>query len=195
MKKIIFVFLIFFLFTNLNATTDDKIYVENLIRNTTNKAIGILNNKNFCEKEKKERIYKLLNPLFDFKIMSRLTIGRKVWSKMTEEQKKKFMELFKKRIRMVYLDRVTLKKVIVKIKPAIQKKKKIIFVPVIFTSEGKDYSTLFKLWKSPNGWKIYDVEIEGVSIIRTYKSQFNEILKKGTIEDLLKKLETSTGNI
>ena len=39
------------------------------------------------------------------------------------------------------------------------------------------------------GWKIYDVEIEGVSVLLTYRSQFNDILKNGTIEDLLSRLE------
>ena len=39
-------------------------------------------------------------------------------------------------------------------------------------------------------WKIYDLEIKGVSVIRTYRSQFAEILERGTIGDLIKKLET-----
>ncbi len=196
MRKItILICWILFLSFSLYAQTDDKSFVENLLKNTTQKAISILKDKKLTEKEKKDRIYELVNPLFDFNIMARLTLGRKYWNKMTPEQKEKFLKLFKKRIRMVYLDRVTLKEVTYKIKPAIQKKKRIIFVPAIFTSEGKDYSTLFKFWKSKKGWKIYDVEIEGVSIIRTYKSQFNQILSKGTIDDLLKKLESNSDKV
>lgn len=48
---------------------------------------------------------------------------------------------------------------------------------------------LYKLYKSKDSWKIYDVEIQGVSIISTYRSQFSHILEKGTIDDLLLKLE------
>jgi len=48
---------------------------------------------------------------------------------------------------------------------------------------------LYKLYKSKHNWKIYDIEIEGVSIIITYRSQFSQVLRKGTIDDLLKKLE------
>jgi phospholipid transport system substrate-binding protein len=42
--------------------------------------------------------------------------------------------------------------------------------------------------KTKNGWRVYDVVIEGVSLIHTYRSQYNHILKSGEIEDLLTKM-------
>ena len=53
---------------------------------------------------------------------------------------------------------------------------------------------IFKMFKSKNDWKIYDIEIEGVSIISTYRSQFDQILSKGTIDELMKKLEKPENN-
>ena len=53
---------------------------------------------------------------------------------------------------------------------------------------------IFKMFKSKNDWKIYDIEIEGVSIISTYRSQFDQILSKGTIDELMKKLEKPDNN-
>jgi phospholipid transport system substrate-binding protein len=53
---------------------------------------------------------------------------------------------------------------------------------------------LYKLYTSKKGWKLYDIEIEGVSIIQTYRSQFGQILESGTIEDLLSKLEQKDEN-
>jgi phospholipid transport system substrate-binding protein len=48
---------------------------------------------------------------------------------------------------------------------------------------------LYKFYQ-PNGqWKIYDLEIQGVSIIRSYQSQFKEILRNGTFDNLLQKME------
>ena len=47
---------------------------------------------------------------------------------------------------------------------------------------------LYKLHKSNDRWKIYDVEIQGVSILLTYRSQFDDILSRGTVEQLLSKL-------
>ena len=53
---------------------------------------------------------------------------------------------------------------------------------------------LYKLYVSKSGWRIYDIEIQGVSIIRSYRSQFAEILKNGTFDDLLEKLEKPIAN-
>ena len=38
------------------------------------------------------------------------------------------------------------------------------------------------------GWRIYDITIEGVSLIHTYRSQYNHILASGKVEDLLVKM-------
>jgi phospholipid transport system substrate-binding protein len=48
---------------------------------------------------------------------------------------------------------------------------------------------LYKFHESKRGWLIYDIEIQGVSIISTYRSQFDHVLSNGTIDDLLIKLE------
>jgi phospholipid transport system substrate-binding protein len=56
-------------------------------------------------------------------------------------------------------------------------------------SEDKIISMTYKLYKSKRNWKIYDMEIEGISVIVTYRSQFDQILDKGTFDDLLLKLE------
>jgi phospholipid transport system substrate-binding protein len=45
--------------------------------------------------------------------------------------------------------------------------------------------------KPEQGWKLYDIEVQGVSLVKTYRSQFSEILTKGTIQDLLDKLAES----
>jgi phospholipid transport system substrate-binding protein len=49
---------------------------------------------------------------------------------------------------------------------------------------------LYKFYRAAQGWKIYDVEIGGVSVIQTYRSQFDGVLSEGTIDDLLGKLKS-----
>ena len=56
-------------------------------------------------------------------------------------------------------------------------------------SKDKKVTIIHKLRKVEKRWKIYDVEIQGVSILLTYRSQFDDILSKGTVEDLLSRLE------
>jgi phospholipid transport system substrate-binding protein len=182
-------------FSILSAGNDTASVVEKMIKSKTDKAVTLIKDKKLKEEEKKKKIFQIVSPLFDIEIMSKLTLGKKYWPKLTDEQKKKFIELFRKRIKMVYLDRVTIAgNLSVTYKPAFMKGKRRVFVPSVFSSNGKDYSVLFKLWRSGKEWKIYDVEVEGVSIIRTYRSQFYDILSKGTIDDLFKKLENATAN-
>jgi phospholipid transport system substrate-binding protein len=68
----------------------------------------------------------------------------------------------------------------------VQEKK--VQIPTILLSKGKKYSILYKMSNTKNGWKIYDVIIEGVSLIHTYRSQYNHILEKSGVEDLLTKM-------
>jgi phospholipid transport system substrate-binding protein len=77
--------------------------------------------------------------------------------------------------------------------PPVEVKKKI-HIPTSLISKGKKISMLYKLYPSNNTWKIYDVEIQGVSIIRSYRAQFNEILQNGTFDDLLQKMQKPANN-
>jgi phospholipid transport system substrate-binding protein len=67
-------------------------------------------------------------------------------------------------------------------------------IPTHLVSKDQKTSILYKLYESQNNWKIYDIEIQGVSIIRSYRSQFIPILQNGTIEDLMQELEKSVNN-
>jgi phospholipid transport system substrate-binding protein len=57
-------------------------------------------------------------------------------------------------------------------------------------TKDNNVTILHKLHKAENKrWKVYDVEIQGISILKTYRSQFDDILSRGTVEDLLSRLE------
>ena len=194
-KKTIVLGMAFFFMIVINAgiCSDEKSYVENLIKDKTEQILSIIRKKDISQKEKKQKIFDIAKPLFDFTTMSKLTLGRKYWSELTSEQQKRFVDLFVKRLRMVYLDRVDIYgNETVSFKPAIQKRKNIIYVPSVITSKNEKFSVIYKFWKSPQGWKIYDVEVEGVSIVRTYRSQFLEIIKNKGIKGLFQELEKLT---
>jgi phospholipid transport system substrate-binding protein len=153
-------------------------------------AIIILKKKDIDEKVKIEQIYKIVSPLFDFPLMAKLTLGRKNWPKLTPPQQEKFTRLFTNRLKGSYLENVKLyKDEQAHFKPISQKKKNVIYIPMQLTSKEKETAILYKLRKTDKYWKIYDVEIQGVSILLTYRSQFDDILSRGTVKDLLSQLE------
>ena len=99
--------------------------------------------------------------------------------------------MFIKKLRTSYLSKLTLytdEKIIYE--PPVQDKNKV-RISTYLISKDKKIDMLYKFYSSGNSWKIYDVEIQGVSIIRSYRSQFDEIMQNGTIDDLLLKLQES----
>ena len=186
------VFFVFFLIQTVAA--DDKSAAEKTLKSKLDAAIAVLQNKDGDLQVKKNEIDAIMMPLFDFSIMAKLTLGRQYWPKLTAEHKEKFTELFTKLMKRSYrneLTRYTDEKIIYE--PPIQIKKKI-RIQTYMISKDEKTSVLYKLYKHRNEWKIYDIEVEGVSIIRSYRSQFDHILKTGTVDDLLVKLEKSVNS-
>ena len=69
-----------------------------------------------------------------------------------------------------------------------QERKKI-YLPLELVSRDTRYKMVYKLYESQDTWKIYDVEIEGVSILKSYRAQINEILGRASFEELIQRFE------
>ncbi|TFG46860.1 MAG: ABC transporter substrate-binding protein [Candidatus Brocadiia bacterium] len=172
-----------------DAVVKDSNDPNELLGAKWNAVITVLQNKEPDQTIKKKIIDKIMSPIFDFELMAKLSLGKTHWPKLTEPQRKRFTELFTGRLRNFYLEKTTLyKNEKVLFKPAIQKKNAI-HIPVVLVSSDKEVAILYKLHKSGKCWKIYDVEVQGVSILLTYRSLVDDILRRGTIEDLLSELE------
>ena len=170
---------------------DDKSAAEEVLKSKLEAVISVLQKKEVEQEAKKKEIIEIVTPIFDFSLMAKLTLGRKYWPGLTKEKKERFTELFVKRLKESYrekLTRYTYTDEKILYNAPIQVKKKI-HIPTDLISKDNKISMLYKLYKSKHNWKIYDIEIEGVSIIRTYRSQFTQVLSSGTIDDLLIKLE------
>jgi len=151
--------------------------------------ISILQNKDIDQKEKEKKFNEILSPYFDFPLMAKLALGREHWPKLTKAQHEKFTNLFTERLKTSYGKKVSLyKDEKVVINPKVQKKNTV-YIPTELVSQDQKVDILYKIRRADKGWKIYDVEIQGVSVLLTYRSQFDDILRRGTIEDLLSRLE------
>ena len=172
-----------------SAVADDKSEVEKLLKNNLDAVFTVLQKKDLEQQEKNKEIVDIVTPMFDFELMARLSLGKKHWPGLSQDKKERFTELFIKRLKASYLNNFTLytdEKIFYE--PSVQTKKKI-HTPTYLVSKDKKISILYKFYKAEKNWEIYDLEIQGVSIIRSYRSQFSRILESGTIDDLLLKLE------
>ena len=175
------------------AIAADKIAAEEFLKNTLGRVFEVLQKEDLEQQAKNKAVVEIVTPMFDFALMAKLSLGKKYWPGLTQEKRDRFTELFVKRLRQSYLNKLTTytdEEIIYE--PPVKVKKKV-HVPTSLISKGKKISMLYKFYNAKNSWKIYDIEIQGVSIIRSYRSQFNEILQRGTMEDLFEKLEKSTG--
>ena len=173
---------------------DEKIDAEEFLKSNLDAVFAVLQKKDLTPQAKNSEVVEIVTPMFNFPLMAKLSLGRKYWSDLTQDKKDRFTELFVKRLRQSYLDKLTTytdEKIIYESPVAVKKK---IHIPTHLISKGKKISMLYKLYPSSNIWKIYDIEIQGVSIIRSYRSQFREILQKGTFDDLLQRMQKSVNN-
>ena len=162
-----------------------------------NNIIGTLSDPAFKAKAKDAQIAQLgeaIEAVFDFEELSRRTLGRE-WKKMNPEQQKEFVQLFKELLQGVYADRLLAysdQKIIFD-KETMLKKGRAEVQSFLQTSDGKKIPLFYRLSDKSGSWKVYDVIIEGVSMVKNYRTQFREILAKDSPEKLLQILRDKTG--
>jgi phospholipid transport system substrate-binding protein len=191
MKNLLIAVVILLLFSQ-SAATNDKSEIDNLLKTKLDAVFAILQKNDLDQQAINKEIMDIVTPMFDFELMARLSLGKKHWSGLSQDKKERFTELFIKRLKASYLNNFNLytdEKVLYE--PSVQVKKKI-HAPTYLISKDKKISILYKFYNAQENWKIYDLEIQGVSIIRSYRSQFSSILESGTVDDLLLKLENPT---
>jgi phospholipid transport system substrate-binding protein len=187
--KVLLYTIVSLLFLSQAATADNKSAAEEFIKNNLDAVFRVLQKKDLSQQARKSEVAEIVTPMFDFKRMAKLSLGRKHWPGLSQEHRERFTELFVERLRQSYLNKLTAytdEKIIYESSVVVKKK---VHVPTLLISKGKKISMLYKLYPASNTWKIYDIEIQGVSIIRSYRAQFNEILQKGTFDDLLQKMQ------
>jgi phospholipid transport system substrate-binding protein len=162
---------------------------EVLLRRIWDATINVIKAEDLDRKSKEDVIDKIINPVFDFPLMSKLALGRKNWSKLNSQQRVQFIDLFVKRLRSSYREKILLyTNQTASFKTGVHKKNTL-QIPMDLVSEDHKTAMLYKLRKMDKRWKIYDLDIAGVSIVLTYRSQFDDVLGRGSVEDLLSLLE------
>lgn len=151
----------------------------------------VLRNKELERKLREKIIDGIMSPVFDFELMAKLSLGKTHWPKLTASQQARFTQLFTELLKNSYRDKIMLYRDEKVLFESSVREKNSVHIPMVLVSNGKDTAILYKLRRISQCWKIYDVEIEGVSILLTYRSQFDDVLGRGTVKDLLSQLEKS----
>ena len=149
--------------------------------------------KELTKDAKLAEIRKIINEVFDYKELSRRTLGRE-WKKFKPEQQTEFIDLFSKLLENVYADRIlayTHEKIEFG-KETQLKKGRVEVESYIITLDNTKVPLFYRMSNKSGQWRVYDVVIEGVSMIKNYRGQFRQILSKKKPEDLLQTLREKT---
>ena len=157
-----------------------------------NNLLKTLGDPSFKAQTKDQQIATLgteIEKVFDFTELSKRTLGRD-WKKMSAEQQQEFVKLFKELLQGVYADRLLAysdQKVLFD-KEIMLKKGRAEVQSYLQTSDGKKIPLFYRLTDKSGSWRVYDVIIEGVSMVKNYRTQFRDILAKDSPDKLIEVL-------
>ncbi len=147
------------------------------------------------KKLRQDRIRSISEKMFDYTELSRRTLAQN-WKVFNDLQKKDFIELYKTVLEKAYIDKImdyTDEKIVFQKEFSLTGKTS--EVQTIVVTKRADIPINYRVIHADDGWRVYDVVVEGVSLVSNYRSQFREILINKTPDDLLEILRKKAGKL
>ena len=129
-------------------------------------------------------------PNFDFTRMTRLAVGRS-WSQASDAQKQALTREFQSLLVRTYSTSISqYRNQTIDVKPAkiAAGDKDTVVRTVVNQPGGQPIPIDYSMERSDKGWKVYDVVVDGVSLVTTYRGSFNEQIQKSGVDGLVKTL-------
>lgn len=128
--------------------------------------------------------------IFSMEQFSMRTVGKK-WKNFSPSQKTAFKDAFVKLLRATYFKHISEYdgQTLTIVGARTNKKGSKVEVRTVVNFEEKDIPISYRMLVESKKWMIYDVLVEGVSMVKNYRTQFKELLRKGSPDDLIQKLQ------
>ena len=141
--------------------------------------------------QRRDEILTIVEEYFDFNEIAKRSLGRH-WKDIIPEKQQEFIRLFKQLLFNTYVSRIE-----ATAKPTTSTRydgetveDRFAIVKTRVASDNQpDFQIDYRLLLNGSEWKVYDVVIEGISLVGNYRQQFNSILSKESFESLLKRLK------
>lgn len=168
----------------------DEGKIEDVIGSNLSQINTTLSDKSLSLNQKRDIIFSMLDQYFDYDLMSKLILGQHR-SNLTQNQQTKFTQIFKDRLKTLFVDKLqTYVDETIRIKNLQKPKENRIFLNLEIVGSSEIYPVIIKFYqKNANDFFAYDIDILGISIIQTYKAQFDELSQNAAFSDITKRLE------
>src|SRR2546428_3783183 len=180
-----------------SATAWAQAKPEELVQTITNDILAAIKSDKQLAAGDKQKALKLAEekvlPYIDFEEATRLAVGR-AWSQASPEQKKKLVSEFRNMLVRTYSNAIeayqgqTLK--VLPSRGGKQDAKDEATVRTQFVrAGGQPLPIEFQMRRTEKGWKVFDISVEGVSLVLTYRTEFDNVVKQEGIDGLIKRLD------
>lgn len=194
LKFVIIFTLLLFSFFHQTALASEEEPLQPL-EETVEKILFILrSNENSDWAKTRQKIYAIIQTRFDFQEQSRLVLASH-WKERSTEEKEQFISLFSKHQEHVYLNRLKgySGEKVQFTKQIIKKEKAAVFSAIIKNTE--EIPIVYRVKKKQGKWLVYDMIIDGVSLVKNYRKQFSVIIEKEKFSGLIRKMEEKIAKI
>jgi len=164
------------------------------VRKTVDEVVRIVSDKELKkpqnEQKRRKALKAAIGQIFDHAEMAKRSMGQN-WKELTPVQQKEFTDLFATLLESSYAGKIES-----------YNNEKIIYLKEIedgdyaevksriVTARHDEFSLDYRLMREGDRWKVYDIVIEGVSLVSNYRSQFNKIIKAQGYQELVKKMKS-----
>ena len=158
---------------------------------TIDEVLRIVREKELKQPEKSDErrhlLEKVVSARFDYTEMSRRSLGAP-WNQLTDQQKQEFVDLFRTLLTNSYADKIETYsgEGVQYLNERTEKEYAEVRTKVL---SGKTEIPLdYRLINKANDWRVYDVVVDGISLVNNYRGQFTKIIKSSSYADLVEQL-------
>lgn len=167
---------------------------DELVKKTSEDVISVVKTDKDIQAGNQDKIFKLAEekilPNFNFEKVSRMVLGKN-WTNASPEQKTAFQQEFKTLLLRTYATALSkYKNQVIDYKPLRMENgaTNATVKTAILQDGGQPIAVDYALEKKGDDWKVYDIVIEGVSLVTNYRSQFAQEIRQNGLDSLIKKL-------
>jgi phospholipid transport system substrate-binding protein len=159
------------------------------------RALEALNDPSSKGEERRQKVKRIVDPYFDYQEMAKRSLGP-TWGKLSAGQRQEFVQLFAQLLEASYSDKIE----------KYAQRVKIDYTGEILDDDYAEVRTVvvrtndriplnYRLMQENGGWKVYDVVIEGVSLVSNYWSQFSRIIHESSYAELVRRLKVKVSEL
>ena len=162
------------------------------LRTQIDKAVKILEDPELKKKpvERRVAVRQVANDIFDFSETAKRSLARH-WAPRTQAERDEFVSLFSDLLERSYIGKIELYggEKVQFVGESVEGEGAVVRTKLI-TKQGTEIPIDYRMLHRGEKWLVYDVVIEGVSLISNYRTQFNKIITTSSFQELIKKMKT-----